>query len=75
VEASSPPFRRTFLRLIGFLRPYRRSLALSILLAVGSQAAGMSIPWLIGDVIDDAIPGRTLRSSLSWWDWWRSPVS
>jgi ATP-binding cassette subfamily B protein len=56
VEASSPPFRRTFLRLIGFLRPYRRSLALSILLAVGSQAAGMSIPWLIGDVIDHAIP-------------------
>lgn len=53
---SSPPFRHTFFRLLGFLRPYRWSLALSILLAVGSQAAGMAIPWLTAVVIDDALP-------------------
>ena len=33
------PYRRTFARLLGFLRPYRRGLIVSILLAVGSQAA------------------------------------
>ena len=53
---SHPTSSRTFLRLLRFLRPYRRSLALSILLAVGSQAASMAIPWLTADVIDHAIP-------------------
>jgi ATP-binding cassette, subfamily B, bacterial len=52
VVESNPPFRRTFVRLLGFLKPYRWSLAVSILLAIGSQAAGMSIPWLTGSVID-----------------------
>jgi len=52
VVESNPPFRRTFMRLLGFLKPYRWSLAVSILLAIGSQAAGMSIPWLTGSVID-----------------------
>jgi ABC-type multidrug transport system fused ATPase/permease subunit len=54
----SPPFRRTFIRLLGFLRPYRWSLAASIVLAVGSQAAGLAIPWLTGRVIDGALPDR-----------------
>jgi len=40
------------MRLLGFLKPYRWSVAVSILLAIGSQAAGMSIPWLTGSVID-----------------------
>ncbi len=53
---SHPTSSRTFFRLLRFLRPYRRSLALSILLAVGSQAASMAIPWLTADVIDHAIP-------------------
>ena len=55
---SSPPFRQTFTRLLGFLRPYRWSLTVSILLAIGAQAAGMAIPWLTGEVIDHAIPGE-----------------
>ena len=55
---SSPPFRRTFVRLLGFLRPYRWSLAASVVLAIGSQAAGLSIPWLTGYAIDHALPGR-----------------
>ena len=49
---------RTFLRLLGFLRPYRISLAASVVLAVASQAAGLAIPWLTGEVIDGAIPDQ-----------------
>ena len=34
---------RTFVRLLGFLRPYRWSLVVSIVLAVGSQAAAIAL--------------------------------
>ncbi|MDQ4082284.1 MAG: ABC transporter ATP-binding protein/permease [Actinomycetota bacterium] len=60
---SGPPFRRTFVRLLGFLRPYRWSLLASVVLAIGSQAAALSIPWLTGYAIDHALPdsdGRLL---------------
>ena len=53
---SSPPFRRTFLRLLGFLRPYRWSVGLSILLAIGAQACAIAIPLVVAQVIDGAIP-------------------
>ena len=46
---------------MGFLRPYRWSLVVSTVLAVGAQFAGMTIPWLTGKVIDDAIPDRDGR--------------
>ncbi|MDQ3889878.1 MAG: ABC transporter ATP-binding protein/permease [Actinomycetota bacterium] len=60
--ANSPqPFRRTFVRLLRFLSPYRSSLLASVLLAVAGQAAGLSIPWLTGDVIDHALPDRDGR--------------
>jgi ATP-binding cassette subfamily B protein len=52
----SPPFRRTFVRLLGFLRPYRWSLVASIVLAVGSMAAALATPWIVGDAIDNALP-------------------
>ncbi len=61
MTASSPRPLRTFVRLLGFLRPYRWSLAASVVLAVGSQAAGMAIPALTGLVIDDAIANRDER--------------
>jgi ABC-type multidrug transport system fused ATPase/permease subunit len=54
--APSPPFRQTFVRLLGFLNPYRWSLAFSIVLAVGSMAAALAMPWIIGDAIDNALP-------------------
>jgi ABC-type multidrug transport system fused ATPase/permease subunit len=44
-----------FRRLVGFLRPYRGQVIASALLAVGSQAASLTIPWLTGQVID-ALP-------------------
>ncbi|MBD0291033.1 MAG: ABC transporter ATP-binding protein [Thermoleophilia bacterium] len=58
---SAPPFRRTFFRLLAFLRPYRWSLALSVVLAVGSQGAGLAIPWITGYAIDHALPDRDAR--------------
>jgi ATP-binding cassette subfamily B protein len=43
-------------RLLGFLRPYRVGLAVSIVLAVGSQAAQIALVWLTGrNVIDGAL--------------------
>jgi ABC-type multidrug transport system fused ATPase/permease subunit len=59
--AASPPFRRTFVRLLGFLRPYKWSLAASVVLAIGSQAAGLAIPWITGYAIDHALPDRDER--------------
>ena len=45
----------TFVRLLAFLRPYRWSLGVSIALAVASQAAGFVIPWLTGEIINEAL--------------------
>ena len=54
-EHARPPYRRTFARLLGFLRPYKVSLIVSIFLAVGSQAAQIALYAVTGRVIDDAI--------------------
>ena len=43
--------RHTFFRLIGFLRPYRVGLAISVVLAVGAQAAQIAIILLSGAAI------------------------
>jgi ABC-type multidrug transport system fused ATPase/permease subunit len=56
--AETVPQRRTFVRLLGFLKPYRWSLAASVVLAIGSQAAGLTIPWLTGYAIDHALPEK-----------------
>jgi len=55
---SAVPYRRTFTRLLGFLRPYRVGLIASIVLAVGSQAAQIALVWVTGR---DAIDGSLLR--------------
>ena len=56
---SSVPYRRTFGRLLGFLRPYRVGLGVSIVLAVGSQAAQIALVWVTGrNVIDEALLHR-----------------
>src|SRR6266498_2696056 len=52
------PYRSTFARLLGFLRPYRVSLVVSIVLAVGSQAAQIALIWVTGRVVDHAIRPR-----------------
>ena len=44
---------RTFVRLLGFLRPYRTSLIVSSALAIVSQLAGVLVPVLTGFVINE----------------------
>jgi ATP-binding cassette subfamily B protein len=51
----APRYRQTFARLLGFLRPYKLSLTVSIVLAVLSQGAAIALIWLTGAVIDKAL--------------------
>jgi ABC-type multidrug transport system fused ATPase/permease subunit len=53
--AAAHPYFRTFVRLLGFLRPYRWSLVVSVVLAVGSQAAAVAIAFLTGDALQSAV--------------------
>ncbi|HUJ92629.1 MAG TPA: ABC transporter transmembrane domain-containing protein, partial [Gaiellaceae bacterium] len=53
---SAVPYRRTFARLLSFLRPYRRGLVVAVVLAIGSQTAQIALIWVTGkDVIDQAL--------------------
>jgi ATP-binding cassette subfamily B protein len=62
---SAVPYRRTFARLLSFLRPYRRGLAVSIVLAIGSQAAQIALIWVTGkDVIDRALKHHNTHTLL-----------
>jgi ABC-type multidrug transport system fused ATPase/permease subunit len=54
-ERSDTPYRVTFARLLGFLRPYKVSLVVSIVLAVASQGAQIAVVWVTKNVIDQAI--------------------
>jgi len=49
-EGTTPRYRTTFVRLVGFLRPYKISMLVSVLLAVGSQAAALVATFLTGSV-------------------------
>jgi ABC-type multidrug transport system fused ATPase/permease subunit len=55
VDREKHPNLHTFSRLVGFLRPYRWSLTVSIVLAAGSQAASIGLVRITQSVIDDAI--------------------
>ena len=61
MEEQRVPYRRTFVRLLGFLRPYRWSLAVSVVLAVASQGTAIALVWVTKDVIDEAIRPRDER--------------
>jgi ABC-type multidrug transport system fused ATPase/permease subunit len=43
---------RTFVRLLGFLRPYRRAVVVSFVLAAVAMGAGVLIPFLVGRTVD-----------------------
>jgi ABC-type multidrug transport system fused ATPase/permease subunit len=47
----------TFLRLLSFLRPYRRGAVVSLVLAALAMAATVAIPWLTGQAVDDIDSG------------------
>jgi ABC-type multidrug transport system fused ATPase/permease subunit len=59
---SAVPYRRTFGRLLGFLRPYRWSLAVSIVLAVLSQAAQFASAFLTGAGLANAVNAQSGRA-------------
>ena len=56
--ATRVPYRRTFVRLLGFLRPYKLSMIVSVVLAVASQAAQIGLVAVTGSVIDKAVRPR-----------------
>jgi ATP-binding cassette subfamily B protein len=58
MSTSGPSRRKIFLRLLGFLRPYRVSLTVSTLLAIASQGAGIGVLVLTGIVIGELEHGR-----------------
>jgi ABC-type multidrug transport system fused ATPase/permease subunit len=64
MSAGTPRNSSTFVRLIGFLGPYRVPLALSVLLAFGAQAGTLAFPWLTGSVVDAV--KRDERHRLPW---------
>jgi ABC-type multidrug transport system fused ATPase/permease subunit len=53
--SGTPSYRRTFWRLLGFLKPYKWSLGVSVVLAVGSQAASVGVAFLTGDALQRAV--------------------
>ncbi len=64
-----PRHRTTFRRLLGFLRPYKWSLFVSSLLAIGSQLAAIAITFLIraainGPLTDGSLDGLWLIVAL-----------
>ena len=65
----APRHRTTFRRLLGFLRPYKWSLVVSSVLAVGSQLAAIAITFLIraainGPLTDGSLDGLWLIVAL-----------
>jgi ABC-type multidrug transport system fused ATPase/permease subunit len=65
----APLHRTTFRRLLGFLRPYKWSLVVSSVLAVGSQLAAIAITFLIraainGPLTDGSLDGLWLIVAL-----------
>jgi len=60
----APRNSRTFIRLLGFLGSYRLSLVVSIVLAIGYQAAGLIATYLTGSVAAAIKDGE--RHRLTW---------
>src|SRR5919205_3311927 len=56
------PYRTTFVRLLGFLRPYKASLAVSTVLAIASQLAGIALIAVTGRVVDRALRPHDSRA-------------
>jgi ATP-binding cassette subfamily B protein len=64
VGADVPRYRTTFFRLLGCLRGYKLTLALSIALATVSQLGSLAFPWLTHLVVNAIDDGD--RSDLPW---------
>jgi ABC-type multidrug transport system fused ATPase/permease subunit len=55
VDAAPVAYRRTLARLLGFLRPYKLSLTVSVFLAAASQGSQIALYAITGTAIDRAI--------------------
>jgi ABC-type multidrug transport system fused ATPase/permease subunit len=53
-----PRYRETFIRLLGFLRPYKWTLWVSVALALVSQAAQFVTAYLTGTAVANAVHGN-----------------
>ena len=60
--AEAASYRRTFWRLLGFLGPYKWSLVVSVVLAIGSQAAAVAIAFLTGSGLEEAVRSTDRRT-------------
>ena len=49
---------KTFWRLLGFLRPYRRGVIVSFALAAVAMGTGVFIPYLVGRTVDEIRKGQ-----------------
>jgi ATP-binding cassette subfamily B protein len=56
----------TFWRLLGFLRPYRRGVIVSFVLAAVAMGTGVLIPFLVGRTVDAIRRGETDLWPLAW---------
>ena len=50
---------RTFWRLLGFLGPYKRGVAVSFVLAAAAMGVSVLVPYLVGRTVDDIRTGGT----------------
>jgi len=57
-----PRYRETFVRLLGFLRPYKWTLWISVVLAVLSQTGQFVIAYLTGTAVAQAVHGHDRRA-------------
>jgi ABC-type multidrug transport system fused ATPase/permease subunit len=57
--AETPRYRHTFVRLLGFLKPYKWSLGVSIVLAVASQVSAIASAWLTGAALEHVIESES----------------
>ena len=48
---------KTFWRLLGFLRPYRRGVILSFVLAAAAMGVSVLVPYLVGRTVDEISKG------------------
>ena len=58
--STTPRYRTTFFRLLGFLKPYKWSLAVSIVLAVATQGAAIVAAYITGDALAHVIESQDL---------------
>lgn len=50
----------TYLRLLNYVRPYLKRLAVAIVCIILASGANLYVPWIIKDVIDDVLASRNM---------------